>query len=325
MRTGPALALVLVLSAVVACGGGGSGDDDPPVPDAPVTPVPDAPSVPDAPVAVECPDIDHCDWLIPYEQEIVAKLSGETEIAAGTTLPSRASVANRAIVRDYLVAELARWGYTATLHQYGANGANIVAELPATTADVGGIVVVGGHFDSIAISPGAADNATGTALVVAAARYFMEAVPVRTRTIRFVLFDQEEVGLVGSEAYALLLASTDVAVHAVHNFDMVSFDGDGDRALELWSPSASLEAAYRAVASPRGIPIQPVAFEFSDHQSFVEAGFTTVGVCEEFVADDHTPHYHTTNDTYDKINFEFLAMATQVGVTVIADSVADAE
>jgi hypothetical protein len=46
----------------------------------------------------------------------------------------------------------------------------------------------------------------------------------------------------------------------MHNFDMISFDGDGDRAVELWSPTPALEALYRTHATAAGIVIQAVTF-----------------------------------------------------------------
>lgn len=59
----------------------------------------------------------------------------------------------------------------------------------------------------------------------------------RDHPVEFVLFDQEEVGLLGSAANAASLRAEGVAVHSMHGVDMLSFDGHGDRAVELWLPS----------------------------------------------------------------------------------------
>ena len=40
---------------------------------------------------------------------------------------------------------------------------------------------------------------------------------------------------------------------------------------------------------------------------------------EEFVSGDHTPHYHRPTDTYDKIDFAYLATATRLAFAVIED------
>ena len=58
------------------------------------------------------------------------------------------------------------------------------------------IVVVGGHADSVSQSPGANDNASGTAAVLEAAR-ILAAMPT-ARTIHFIAFGAEEIGLIGS-------------------------------------------------------------------------------------------------------------------------------
>ncbi len=75
---------------------------------------------------------------------------------------------------------------------------NVVAEIPGTDlADE--IIVLGGHYDSTWLSKGAWDNAAGVALILELARYFAANPP--RRTLRFVLFGAEEIGLEGSKAY----------------------------------------------------------------------------------------------------------------------------
>jgi hypothetical protein len=103
-------------------------------------------------------------------------------------------------------------------------------------------------------------------------------------------------------------------------FDMLSFDGDGDRAVELWSPSPALEALYQQHGAAAGIPIQPVTFDRSDHQAFLDRGMPAVGVGEEFAGGDHTPHYHQATDTYDRVSFEHLATVTHLALSVLEAS-----
>ncbi|HEY5927737.1 MAG TPA: M28 family peptidase, partial [Kofleriaceae bacterium] len=96
-----------------------------------------------------------------------------------------------------------------------------------------------------------------------------------------------------------------------------SFDGDGDHVVELWSPSPAVEAVYQAHASAAGTPISSVTFAYSDHQAFLEAGFTATGVGEEFVAMDHTPHYHKSTDVFANVSFDHLARVTRLAMTVL--------
>lgn len=300
MRFAPALSL-----AVAACGSS-AGPDAAPSAD-----------------ARTCDPLVACAWLEDYQTRIVGQLSGAAEISPGTVLAHRASVAERDATRTYLLDELAALGLDAGRDLYGS-GANVLSTLlPDGSAD-GTPIVIGAHFDSVAAGPGAADNATGVALVLASAR-FLSTLPGRRRTVTFAFFDEEELGLIGSEAYAAQLAADAVPIGAVHNFDMLSFDGDGDRAIELWSPAPDLEAAYRAQGEAMGIPVQPVTFQFSDHQAFLDEGFAAVGVGEEFVADDHTPHYHEPTDTFDRVDFGYLGDATRLALAVFEASVTSPE
>jgi len=307
-----------LVCALAACGssGGGDADDDGADDDTPVTPdapVPDAHVLPDA---SPCPTGDELCWLEDYEREVVAKLSGAAEITPGTTLSARKTSGEREATRRYLEAELMRWGLTPERDPFDG-GINVLATLPATNGATGPVVIVGGHFDSVDC-PAAADDGTGTALVLAAARYFAD-VPVRTRPIVFALFDAEELGLLGSHHHAETLFTSDAAVDSVHVFDMISFDSDRDHAVELWSATPSLLALYQEHGEALGIPIRSVEFASSDHQSFLDRGFTTAGVSEEFVSGDHTPHYHQPTDTYDKIDFPYLASASRLAFAVLAD------
>jgi carboxypeptidase Q len=63
------------------------------------------------------------------------------------------------------------------------------------------VVLVGAHLDSWDLSPGATDDGTGVAAVLAAAKAIHISGVRPDRTIRFVLFTGEEQGLLGSKAY----------------------------------------------------------------------------------------------------------------------------
>ncbi len=305
----PRLMARLVLVACGACGGAGNN----PMSDSPPQPIDAASSD-----GSTCTPPNTCDWLEPYQRTIVATLAGETEITPGIRLLHRATASERDATRQYLLKQLTALGYTAGTADY-ATGKNVIAQLDATTAP-GGLIVVGAHFDGVIAGHAAADNATGVAVVLAAARYLRD-VPVRHHPVAFILFDEEELGLKGSKAYAASLVAAGVEVTGVHVFDMLSFDGDGDHAVELWSPSPTLLTLYQQQGPLAGTPIQPVTFASSDHQAFLDAGFPAVGLCEEFVGGDHTPSYHTAADTYDRIAFEYLGRATRLGLAALESSI----
>lgn len=117
---------------------------------------------------------------------------------------------------ESLLAERLRaLGLTPTMHAFtwGSPGAeiddpsdtgqitwhNIIVDLPGTDLK-DEVLVVGAHFDAVPMGPGADDNATGTAAALELARILKD-YPTR-RTIRIAFFNLEEVGLVGSSAYA---------------------------------------------------------------------------------------------------------------------------
>ncbi len=81
---------------------------------------------------------------------------------------------------------------------YKGTSVNIITEIEGSK-DPDEIILVCAHYDSVAISPGATDNGGGSAIALALARYFAKRSP--SRTLRFVWFSGEELGLLGSQAY----------------------------------------------------------------------------------------------------------------------------
>ncbi len=80
------------------------------------------------------------------------------------------------------------------------NAHNIIAEIPGTDPKAG-YVMAGGHFDSWIAGDGAADNGAGSVMVMEAARILQSLGVKPRRTIRFILWEGEEQGLLGSLAY----------------------------------------------------------------------------------------------------------------------------
>lgn len=177
------------------------------------------------------------------------------EIESGTgpsTISSRHihSADNLLAVRSLLkeFEPLAALGLTAKAISFtheGKNYFNIEAELPGRAPSGSEpninheIVAVTAHLDSTAAfsdhpynpqtdsAPGADDDASGVAAVLALARVMAE-LPAEhrpLRTLRFVLFNAEEHGLVGSRAYARDQAALGAAIVAVFQMDMIGYVG----------------------------------------------------------------------------------------------------
>ena len=111
---------------------------------------------------------------------------------------------------DWIQSELESYGYTVERHAYLFQGQlreNVYATKVGTTRP-DEMYIVSAHMDSINLddgdqsnSPGADDDASGTSLVLEIARVFGPASVTTDRSVRFVLWNNEETGLDGSEAY----------------------------------------------------------------------------------------------------------------------------
>ena len=95
---------------------------------------------------------------------------------------------------------------------------NVVADIPGTEWPEE-YVIVGAHIDSPPHGTGATDNAAGVAAVMEAARLLLEAGARPSRTIRFILFAGEEVGLVGSRGYLEAHPELVPKITAMYNMD----------------------------------------------------------------------------------------------------------
>lgn len=273
----------------------------------------DAPLGPDA----GAPDVDAgADGAPGCRLTTVADL--EAQVAATVThlaASPRASSGARTATRTYLVDQLSGLGLDTSQTSYGP-GANVIARLPATSGATDWILV-GAHFDTVQGSPGASDNATGVAVVLATARA-LAALPCRAHGVMFVGFDQEEVGLVGSTQLAGQLFRAGTALVAVHSIDQVGWDSDHDRRFEIEQPTATLWAEYQAAAAATGVEVVRTSSGATDHVSFRERGYPAVGVSEEFAGGDTTPHYHTAGDTAATVDTAFTAAAARLVTAVVA-------
>ena len=252
-----------------------------------------------------------------YQQRIVGDLAGENELEGGVRLGVRADSASRAFAANYLFDELASLGLEPRRHTYelswsrNPKGTNPYAVLPATV-DTDEYVVVGAHYDTEVGAPGANDNATGVALILGAVREVLT-MPNRTKNILVVFFDQEEIGLVGSWAFSLMLEQEGFNIHSAHTGDQMGWDSDGDRAIEIELPTEMLELLYRAAAlETTGAPVYTTRVSSTDHQMFRQRGFQAIGLTEEYVNGDTTPHIDQPTDTYDTVNFDYLEDTTRL-------------
>jgi hypothetical protein len=213
----------------------------------------------------------------------------------------------------------------------------VTAHLDSTAASTGGI-----YNPAVDPAPGADDDASGMAAVLAIAEAVGALYTVKKpkKTIRFVLFNAEEHGLVGSKAYARSQAAVRAKIDAVFQMDMIGFRGsqtDTARRFEVhagFEPSAAIEKRSLDLAkilekifpvvSPKlaaqqiypnsvnGDGEDPAAGR-SDHAPFHERGYAAIVVSEDFFAGPKfdspdaqpNPNYHKSGDR--QIDYEYAA------------------
>ena len=150
---------------------------------------------------------------------------------------------------------------------------NVIARMPSGGAGAadggGGTVIIGAHYDTVADTRGANDNASGvSALMAVAARVRERAYPFE---IRFILFGAEEIGLFGSRHYAQEMSADETAdTVAMLNLDVVG-SGDGFEARgDLYLARDAAEIAKELGASVYAT--SDLTSVLSDHVPFAERG-----------------------------------------------------
>ncbi|MCP4593703.1 MAG: Zn-dependent exopeptidase M28 [bacterium] len=213
------------------------------------------------------------------------------------------------------------FGLDASLHGFTYSSStyyNVVGEMLGTKYP-DRIYIVGAHFDSVN-NPGADDNGSGTAAVLEAAwvlsQYDSES------TIRFIAFDREEQGLVGSNNYSADHLSEDI--RGVLVLDMVAYDTGTDSAL-IYGRTAStpIKSAVAAALDTYGQGISASVsgqLDQSDHAPFEGDGFQACLLIEGEVWDN--PYYHTAQDSVEtpgNINYDYARRMTRAAVGWLVD------
>jgi len=199
-----------------------------------------------------------------------------------------------------------------------ADSANVVGEVPATRGDEG-VVLLGAHLDSWDLGSGAIDDGAGAAIVLSAARAVRERVAERRRSVRVVLFANEENGLAGARAYAEAHRG-ELARHvAAADADA----GDG-RVVSLgWAgaPSARprFERLLRAVA-PWGVrPDDEPAHGGADISPLVPHGVPRLSFGQDMTR--YFDHHHTVSDTPAVVDPRALDQAVAVYTAALTELV----
>lgn len=169
--------------------------------------------------------------------------------------------------------------------------------------------VTGGHYDSVPVTEGADDNASGTAATVELAR--VVAANKLAGPHCFVLFGAEELGLIGSMYYVSQLTQADLdAMRAMVDLDVVgttvpiALVGDADMVelVRVEAQRAGIEAAPGELPGNAG----------SDHISFQDAGVPVVFFYR------HDPLIHTPADAIGRLDAASLEQTVLLAYATLA-------
>jgi hypothetical protein len=281
------------------------------------------------------------DYLDRYSGIKPLDAAGQTKIKSRHIQNPDNAVATEALARDF--QQIGGDSFTVSMYPFTHEGRllnNVEAELHGSESDE--LVLITAHLDSTAafsdhfdpksdIAPGRDDDGSGVAAVLAIAGVIKELATIKPpkRSIRFVLFNAEEHGLIGSKAYARGRAAIAAPIVAVYQLDMIGYNVNPPRSFEVhvgYWPSKDVQNRSVVLAqrlarlteqiSPELKPLQIYTSKSwsnrdpaegrSDHASFHERGYAACLASEDFFAGPHldsppaeaNPNYHMKTDTF---------------------------
>jgi Zn-dependent M28 family amino/carboxypeptidase len=186
--------------------------------------------------------------------------------------------------------------------------ANVVAEIRGRE-NPDEIVLIGGHLDSWDLGTGAIDNASGVAMVMDTMRSLRAMGLQPRRTVRAVLFMNEENGLRGARAYARAHAA-ELTRH------VAAVESDAGAASPLGFRTTLAGDQRDAFVSPLLPPLarlnatrfETEEYSGADTSPLVDAGVPGFGLMTD--GRHYFDYHHTRADTFDKIDRDEISRAT---------------
>jgi hypothetical protein len=283
-------------------------------------------------------------------QETMDRLKGHVAFLTRTIGERSVRVpGNLSRARDYISRCFADAGLNPRLepYMYGETEvANVVAEVTCSKTP-SKQYVVGAHYDSVAGTVGADDNASAVAVLLELARRLKSLSDQDgfDLAVTFVSFPLEEppvfsTRFMGSRVYAGRARREGRAISGMICLEMVGYrcrepgcqrypfplmflgypkEGDFIGLVGNFRSRSLTQSLYRAFARNPRLPVVKLSVPFSgwlvpavrlsDHAPFWDEGFKAVMVTD--TAFYRNPHYHTPSDTIDNLDFEFMAEVTE--------------
>ena len=256
-------------------------------------------------------------------------------------------------VADYIEDSLSKVGYQVRRQGYevdqfkGRPCYNLEVEIRGSVHPEE-IVVIGAHYDTIEKTPGANDNASGVAAMLALARAFAGTKP--DRTLRFVAFVNEEPPFfwthdMGSRVYARQCKARHERIVAMLSLETLGYYSDEKgsqryplRIFNLFYPTTGNFVGFIGNTRSRSL-VRTVAGSFrragfcpsetaalpgwitgvgwSDHWAFWQEGYPAVMVTDTALF--RYRWYHTADDTPEKLNYEMFTLVVEGLKKVVGD------
>jgi Zn-dependent M28 family amino/carboxypeptidase len=259
--------------------------------------------------------------------------------------------ANLCAAADFIEMSFQQAGYEIKRQSYDVSGkscSNIEVEIPGNDK-TDEIVVIGAHYDTVFGSPGANDNGSGVAAMLALTRIFFS--KRISRTIKFVAFVNEEPpnfmsGTMGSLVYAKRCRKNREKIFAMFSLETIGYYSDEQGSqrypfpVGIFYPATGNFITFVSNLSSRWLvetviasfrrqvqfPSQGGAWPgiipgiaWSDQWAFWRMGYPALMVTD--TAPFRYPYYHTAQDTPDKIDYDKLSRVVVGLKRVISDLV----
>jgi leucyl aminopeptidase len=185
---------------------------------------------------------------------------------------------------------------------------SVIATITGTT-NASEVIIVGGHLDSINVSnpsngraPGADDNASGIAVITETLRAIIASGFKPKRTIKFIGYAAEEVGLRGSKAIAQAYKNQGLNIVGVAQFDMTGYKGTANKDIVFmtdYTNSAQntfMTQLIDTYLSDISYGFDQCGYACSDHASWHNQGYPASMPFESNMS-DHNSSVHSASDS----------------------------
>lgn len=235
----------------------------------------------------------------------------------------------------YITSEFSNYGYTVSFQPFEFEGRtykNIIVEIKGRKTPEK-ILVIGAHYDTVAGTPGADDNASAIAGLLELARLLHS--QSFGKTVRFVAFTLEEPPFfrskrMGSYVYARSIKKKDADLEGMICLEMIGYftDEPGSQFFPLpffrWiypnkgnfimfvsnlRSKSFLNRVKDGFKKGSDLPVESIStfpiipgIDFSDHRSFWEFGYDALMVTDS--AFYRNPNYHGTGDVPETLDYE---------------------